>query len=60
MTWSNMGNKEMAQDEMTLTYVMIMLVVDTVLYSILTWYFDALFPGEFGVPQPFYFPVMVN
>nr|KAG5710921.1 hypothetical protein BaRGS_013655 [Batillaria attramentaria] len=34
---------------------MLMLVVDTVMHLIVTWYMDAVFPGEFGVPQPYLF-----
>ena len=29
-----------------------MLLIDSVLYGILTWYIEAVFPGEFGVPKP--------
>jgi len=36
-----------------------MLSVDIILYTIITWYFDALLPGDFGTPQPFYFPFTV-
>jgi len=33
-----------------------MLAFDTVLYSILAWYADQVFPSEFGTTKPFYFP----
>lgn len=39
---------------------MIMLLVDIVILLLITWYVDAVFPGEFGVPQPWYFPVLVS
>lgn len=29
--------------------------IDTFLYAFLAWYIDNVFPGEFGIPQPFYF-----
>lgn len=32
------------------------LLLDTLIYFILGWYFHQLFPGEFGVPRPWYFP----
>ncbi|ESN90020.1 hypothetical protein HELRODRAFT_194721 [Helobdella robusta] len=54
--WWNLGDAELSGDDLTMQTLMIMLVADILLYSILTWYLDALFPGEFGVPQPFYFP----
>jgi len=33
-----------------------MLVLDIFLYSLLAWYLDEVWPSEFGVPRPFYFP----
>ena len=35
---------------------LLMLAVDTALYAILAWYLDEVWPTEFGVPRPFYFP----
>lgn len=34
-----------------------MLFLDTLLYLILGLYFHRLFPGDLGVPQPWYFPI---
>ncbi len=36
-----------------------MLGIDAVLYLVLALYIEAVFPGEFGVPQPWYFPFTV-
>ena len=33
-----------------------MFVVDIILYSALTWYIEAVFPGKYGVSKPWYFP----
>ncbi|XP_072168711.1 phospholipid-transporting ATPase ABCA3-like [Diadema setosum] len=33
-----------------------MLILDTVIYLLLTWYIEAVFPGTYGIPRPFYFP----
>lgn len=54
--WDNIADPYLAQDQLTMSTVMFMLVVDIFLYALLTAYFDCLFPGEFGVPLPFYFP----
>ncbi|KAF6122835.1 hypothetical protein HJG60_000032 [Phyllostomus discolor] len=35
-----------------------MLLFDSVLYGLVTWYVEAIFPGQFGVPQPWYFFIM--
>lgn len=37
-----------------------MLLLDSVLYGLVTWYVEAVFPGQFGVPQPWYFFLMVS
>ena len=34
---------------------MIIMVLDSLLYTILMWYIEAVFPGQYGVPKPFYF-----
>jgi len=41
-------------------YTYLFLLVDIIVYALMTWYFDALFPGDFGTPQPFYFPFTVS
>lgn len=34
-----------------------MLLFDTILYFILTWYIEKVRPGEFGIALPLYFPL---
>lgn len=34
-----------------------MLIVDTILYAILVWYIEAVHPGSYGLPRPWYFPL---
>jgi ATP-binding cassette subfamily A (ABC1) protein 3 len=34
-----------------------MFILDTFLYLAIALYIEAVFPGDFGVPQPWYFPV---
>ncbi|XP_046676994.1 phospholipid-transporting ATPase ABCA1-like isoform X2 [Homalodisca vitripennis] len=33
----------------------IMLIVDMILYSIITWYIDSVNPGPYGIPKPYNF-----
>ncbi|NWT69367.1 ABCA3 protein, partial [Prunella himalayana] len=42
-------------DNFTLAQVLGMLLLDSVLYGVVAWYVEAVFPGEYGVPQPWYF-----
>nr|XP_054770557.1 ATP-binding cassette sub-family A member 2-like isoform X2 [Lytechinus pictus] len=34
-----------------------MLIIDIVLYLLLTWYIEGVHPGAYGLPRPWYFPV---
>ncbi|CAD5206396.1 unnamed protein product [Bursaphelenchus okinawaensis] len=36
-------------------HVLIALAVDTIMYSVAAWYISAVFPGDYGIAQPFYF-----
>ncbi|KAM9100986.1 phospholipid-transporting ATPase ABCA3-like isoform 4-T10 [Sarcophilus harrisii] len=35
--------------------VLVMLLTDSILYGLVTWYVEAVFPGQYGIPQPWYF-----
>ncbi|KAK7466710.1 hypothetical protein BaRGS_00037197, partial [Batillaria attramentaria] len=52
--WSNYGTPTYP-DTVAMRDSMMMLMVDTVIHLLVTWYMDTVFPGEFGVPQPYYF-----
>ncbi|KAK7502995.1 hypothetical protein BaRGS_00005621 [Batillaria attramentaria] len=57
--WSNF-DKPTYPNTVSVLDAMLMLVVDTVMHLIVTWYMDAVFPGEFGVPQPYLFFLTVS
>jgi len=59
LQWSNINKFSSIDDNFTMLHTLIMLIIDIILYTIITWYFDALLPGDFGTPQPFYFPFTV-
>jgi len=59
LQWSNINTVSSVDDSFPMLYTMIMLCFDIILYSMLTWYIDALLPGDFGTPLPFYFPFTV-
>lgn len=58
--WDLLFSGVSPDDPFTLAHVFGMLVLDSFLFSILAWYIEALWPGDFGVPQPWYFPFMVR
>ncbi|XP_033100067.1 ATP-binding cassette sub-family A member 3-like [Anneissia japonica] len=54
--WYNIGEPVTVDDNFPLSWVMYMLLLDAIIYGLLTWYIDAVFPGDYGIPQPWYFP----
>ncbi|XP_067683953.1 phospholipid-transporting ATPase ABCA3-like [Haliotis asinina] len=54
--WSNFHEPATVDDNFTLLDAMLMLLGDTAIHLLITWYMDNVRPGEFGVPKPFYFP----
>lgn len=47
-------------DDFSLAQVIGLLLLDTMLYSLVAWYIEAVFPGEYGVPRPWYFFMLVG
>ncbi|XP_076108921.1 phospholipid-transporting ATPase ABCA3-like isoform X1 [Mytilus galloprovincialis] len=58
--WSNFYKPPTVDADFTLLTAIIMLLCDTVLYLLITWYVDAVMPGEYGVAEPLYFPFTKN
>ncbi|CAN8004107.1 unnamed protein product, partial [Ixodes hexagonus] len=55
--WSNLSQGSLPPDSFSLAHVMAMLLWDAVLYFLLAWYLDGVWPGQYGVPRPWYFPL---
>lgn len=36
------------------------MVLDTFIYAILVWYIEAVHPGSYGLPRPWYFPLQAS
>ncbi|VDK48852.1 unnamed protein product [Gongylonema pulchrum] len=53
--WSSIFSIYAAEYGITLSHVLSAFAIDTLIYAILAWYVSAVFPGAYGVPQPFYF-----
>lgn len=43
--WSNIGSSPIPDDDFSMLKCIIMMLVDAVVYGILTWYLEAVFPG---------------
>ncbi|XP_028395322.1 ATP-binding cassette sub-family A member 3-like [Dendronephthya gigantea] len=54
--WDNLSKGASVDDDFSLGIVFIMMIINSIIYGILTWYIENVFPGEFGTPKPCYFP----
>uniref|UniRef100_A0A3Q3XHW1 P-type phospholipid transporter n=1 Tax=Mola mola TaxID=94237 RepID=A0A3Q3XHW1_MOLML len=54
--WSNLLASPLEEDSYNLTTSICLMLFDAMLYGIMTWYFEAVFPGQYGIPRPWYFP----
>ncbi|KAM9208961.1 phospholipid-transporting ATPase ABCA3-like [Dugong dugon] len=52
--WSNILSSTQI-DNFVFAYILGMLLFDAFLYGLVTWYIEAVFPGEYGVPKPWNF-----
>ncbi|XP_028968379.1 ATP-binding cassette sub-family A member 1 [Galendromus occidentalis] len=53
--WHNIAQSTMPPDKFSIAHVMGMLLLDSILYFLLACYTEAVFPGQYGVPKPWYF-----
>ncbi|CAM1329249.1 ABCA3 (predicted) [Pycnogonum litorale] len=58
--WHNIDSVINSGDELTLSKVMIVMCCSWLMYIIGIWYFDACWPWQPGIPQPFYFPFKIS
>ncbi|CAL8402339.1 unnamed protein product [Gadus morhua 'NCC'] len=58
LQWDNMGTSPLEGDEFSFLSSIGMMSLDTLLYAVLAWYLDHVFPGQYGIGRPFYFPVL--
>lgn len=56
LQWDNIFTPVSVDDEFHLGYVLIMLVIDAILYLFVALYVEKIFPGDYGVPEKWYFP----
>ncbi|XP_026071364.1 ATP-binding cassette sub-family A member 3-like isoform X1 [Carassius auratus] len=56
--WHNLFEPVTVDDDFSLAQVLGLLLLDSVLYALVTWYVEAVFPGEYGVPRPWYFFIL--
>ncbi|CAF4021231.1 unnamed protein product [Rotaria sp. Silwood2] len=54
--WFNINRSAKPNDNFTFLYCIIMMLIDSIIYMSLTVYIENIFPGEYGIPQVWYFP----
>uniref|UniRef100_A0AAQ4RHZ0 P-type phospholipid transporter n=1 Tax=Gasterosteus aculeatus aculeatus TaxID=481459 RepID=A0AAQ4RHZ0_GASAC len=54
--WYNINSSPEEGDNYTFIVSIIMMLVDAAIYCLLTWYIENVFPGQYGIPRPWYFP----
>ncbi|XP_047443764.1 phospholipid-transporting ATPase ABCA1 isoform X2 [Mugil cephalus] len=58
--WYNLQSSPVQGDTYSFTVSITMLYVDAFIYGIAAWYIEAVFPGEYGIPKPWYFIFQIN
>uniref|UniRef100_A0A8D2QDF4 P-type phospholipid transporter n=1 Tax=Zonotrichia albicollis TaxID=44394 RepID=A0A8D2QDF4_ZONAL len=54
--WDNFFESPLEEDGFSITISAVMMLFDTFLYGVMTWYIESVFPGQYGIPRPWYFP----
>ncbi|KAM9848252.1 phospholipid-transporting ATPase ABCA1 [Aulostomus maculatus] len=58
--WYNLHLSPVEKDSYSFTISIVMLYVDAFIYATAAWYIEAVFPGEYGIPKPWYFIFQIN
>ncbi|XP_067845678.1 retinal-specific phospholipid-transporting ATPase ABCA4 [Heptranchias perlo] len=57
LQWDNIHASPVEGDEYSMLLSIKMMLFDAFLYGVLAWYLDAVLPGQYGIPSPWYFPL---
>ena len=57
--WHNVRQPINEDNRFSMVDVYLLLSVNVCVHSLVFWYLDGLFPGDFGMPKPIYFPFTV-
>uniref|UniRef100_A0A4W6FC69 ATP binding cassette subfamily A member 4 n=1 Tax=Lates calcarifer TaxID=8187 RepID=A0A4W6FC69_LATCA len=55
LQWDNIQTSPLEKDTYSFLTSILMMMFDAVLYAVLAWYLDNVFPGQYGIGRPFYF-----
>lgn len=55
LQWSSINDGSTPDDNFSMAYALLMMVVNGIVYLLLAFYFEAVWPGEYGIPLPYNF-----
>uniref|UniRef100_A0A4X2LRN6 ABC-2 type transporter transmembrane domain-containing protein n=1 Tax=Vombatus ursinus TaxID=29139 RepID=A0A4X2LRN6_VOMUR len=58
--WNNLMDEVSIEDNLSFGHVLGMMLCDSLCYALVAWYMENVFPGEYGMPQPWYFFLKVT
>uniref|UniRef100_A0A8C4INI3 P-type phospholipid transporter n=1 Tax=Dicentrarchus labrax TaxID=13489 RepID=A0A8C4INI3_DICLA len=58
--WYNINKSPEEGERYTFIVSIVMMLFDAAFYWVLTWYIENVFPGQYGIPKPWYFPITAS
>ncbi|KAM7436905.1 hypothetical protein ABFA07_013407 [Porites harrisoni] len=58
ISWKQVSEYPSPDENFNMVWVFCMLLAECAIFGTITWYVEAVFPGEYGIPKPFYFPCL--
>ncbi|KAM9095311.1 ATP-binding cassette sub-family A member 3-like [Sarcophilus harrisii] len=53
--WDSLMDTVSIEDDLSFGHILGMMLCDSLCYALVAWYMESVFPGEYGMPQPWYF-----
>ncbi|XP_075038451.1 retinal-specific phospholipid-transporting ATPase ABCA4 isoform X2 [Mixophyes fleayi] len=60
LQFGNIRKSPVEGDEYSFLFSIFMMLFDAFVYWVFAWYIDHVFPGEYGIPKPWYFPFLAT
>nr|CAD7595204.1 unnamed protein product [Timema genevievae] len=60
LKWSTVWQPALPGDDFLFGHILVMMAIDSLIYFLIAIYVEAIFPGSYGVPKPWYFPLQLS
>lgn len=57
LQWNNVWRPVSVDDNLTVGYLIVMLLFDAAFYLLIALYVEQIYPGDYGIAKPWYFPI---